>query len=100
MQVFVKVRGFDTFSSEENEHLKKIFASQLQYVLNSGKVVQSGIFADSIGGFFILEIESTNELPDLISSSMLHNMHVEIHPVMAIEKFSEVFQENVLSYKN
>ena len=97
MQILVKMQVFDTYSNEEEEYAKKVFGNQLQYILESGKVSSCGVFADSCGGFFILDINDSDELTDLVSPALLHNMHIEVHHTMPVEKFSEYFKKPSLS---
>lgn len=94
MQVFVKMQVFETFNDDNEEHIKKVFGNQLQSILNSGKVMHSGIFADNFGCFFLLDINSTDELSKLLGPSVLYDMHLEIHPIMPLDKLPESMEKN------
>jgi len=65
----------------------------MQRLMSSGKVVASGIFVDKRGGFWVLEVESAEELVELFNPTMVDNFHITMHPLISVEKLGEFFQK-------
>jgi hypothetical protein len=95
MQFYVKFKVFDTINSQEDvRQLRAAFGETIQKIMNTGKVVSSGIFADSREGFFILEnVNSADEMMNLFGSGLLDHCNVETHPYTSFEKLGELFQK-------
>ncbi len=67
MQIFVSFEAFDTIIGKEVTRLRQEAGELMQRIMGSGKVTASGIFEGKRGGFYVLEVESAEELMDLIS---------------------------------
>jgi len=93
MQIFVSFEAFDTIIGQEVTRLRQEAGELMQRIMGSGKVTASGIFVDKRGGFFVLEVESAEELMDLISPRMVDNFHITMHPLVSVEKLGEFFQK-------
>ena len=95
MQIFVSFEAFDTIIGDAEESRLRIAAgAQFEKILASGKVEASGIFADRRGGFLLLNVDSGEELVDLLGRGLLENFHVESHPVVPFDKLQEYFEKN------
>ena len=93
MQFFVGFEAFDTITGEAVPRLRQEAGERIPRIVASGKVVASGIFVDQRGGFFVLDVDSAEELMDLISPTMVDNFHVTTHPLVSLEKLGEFFQK-------
>ena len=93
MQIFVSFEVFDTIIGEAVPRLRQEVGERMQRIMSSGKVVASGIFVEKRGGFCVLEVESAEELMDLLNPTMVDNFHMTAHPLISVEKLGEFFQK-------
>ncbi len=92
MDVFVKFEVFDTITkTEEIADLRQAVSSQVQKVESSGKMKSGGIFADGRAGFFLLDVETSEEVLELLGSGFLDHCRVESHPLVPFEKLAAFF---------
>ena len=61
-------------------------------ILKSGKVKESGFYADDWGGFLIIDVDSPEELFGLIAP-ILDNVGVISHPLISAETLMKLSQE-------
>ena len=94
MQVFVKFEVQETITDRGKVmEVRQDSARGMQQVFESGKVVANGMFADARGGFFVLEVDSAEELFDMFASG-LDYLRIETHPLMSVEKLQEFFERD------
>jgi hypothetical protein len=67
-------------------------AAEMQKALSSGKVAETGVFADERGGFMILNADSAEELFEF-TSGLLDVSSLEVHPLISAERLGEFFQQ-------
>ncbi len=97
MEVFVKLEAYDTLIDREQiMHTRQVGGRQLQQMLESGKVKASGMFADARGAFFVLEVDSSEELFEMLAPFSDY-ARLETHPVVAPEKLMEYFERDAAS---
>jgi len=70
----------------------KISMDTLNAILKSSKVTGSGIYADERGGFFIIDIDSPEELLTLIGP-IIDVISITSHPIVSLETLQKLFQE-------
>ena len=99
MRFFVRMEVFESISSkEEVAKLRQAFGKHIEDVLMaSGKVEQSGVFADARALFFILNVDSTGELMSLLGGPILDNCRVETHPICSLEELKVLFEKEASS---
>ncbi len=69
MKVFVKMQVRScVMKADDVRHVREIFGKQMQHIMKSGKVTESGALATDRTVFFILEIEKPIELYELLGS--------------------------------
>ena len=94
MQVFAKYQAEETITDREKVmEVRQVGGRHLQQIMESGKVRASGVFADARGGFFVLEVDSAEELFDLFAP-VLDYIHIETHPLTTVEKLGEFFERD------
>lgn len=99
MQIFVKFEVFDTITGDaEVDRVRKAFAQHTQWMMESGKVAASGIFADGRAGFFLLNVETGEDVLRLLGGPVLDNCRVETHPVISLSKLGEFFRKEPAGY--
>jgi muconolactone delta-isomerase len=95
MEVFVKYEVFDTITDREQVlRVRQVVGAQFQRIQESGKVKAMRIFADARGGFILLDLDSPEELFDLLGAPIFDHFHVETHPVISVEKLAEFFERD------
>jgi hypothetical protein len=62
--------------------------------MKSGKVKESGLYADERGGFFIIEVDTPEELFSLIGP-LIDVIGITSHPIVSIDILQKMFQEMV-----
>jgi hypothetical protein len=65
---------------------------QLQKTMESGKVQESGLLSSKRGGFFLVDIDTPEELYELFGPEFYDTCRVDAQPVTSIEKAGEMFQ--------
>ena len=70
----------------------KISLEQLNVIMNSGKVTESGLYADERGGFFIIDIDTPEELLRLLAP-IIDVVGITSHPILSIDTLQKMFQE-------
>ncbi len=97
MDIFVKYEAEETITDREQIlHIRQIGGRQLQQIFESGKVKASGVFADARGGFFVLDVDSSDEVFDLFAP-VLDYIRIETHPLSSVEKLQEFFETDAAS---
>ena len=91
MQMFVKFRVFETVLGTDG---RGPIGGRIKAILASGKVSASGVFCDGREGFFLLDVDSGEELLNLLGGGILDYANVETHPVMSFEKLGEFFEKD------
>ncbi|KKR33976.1 MAG: hypothetical protein UT63_C0009G0006 [Candidatus Gottesmanbacteria bacterium GW2011_GWC2_39_8] len=87
MQIFVKVDSVE----EEGKDGYDV-GLQIQNMIQSGKVIAGGAFTDSQGGYMVVDVDTPDELFQLISTDFLSTCHIETHPLLSYDKFDEFFE--------
>lgn len=93
MQFHVTIKVLDTIVMDEDKRLRQVVGPRLQKILASGKVRASGIFASNRGGFFLMEVDSLEELYDLLGPEIYANFKLDVQPILSIEKLGQLFQK-------
>ena len=73
--------------------LREQAGATLQEIMSSGKVESAGIFPGIRGGYFVLNVDSADELLDLLGNGV-EFFRVTWNPVVSPEKLGEFFENN------
>jgi hypothetical protein len=65
---------------------------QMQEIMESGKVRESGLLSSKRGGFFLVDIDAPEELYELFGPEFYDTCRVDAQPVTSTEKAGEMFQ--------
>jgi uncharacterized protein YciI len=94
MEVFAKYEARDTITDREQVLLlRQAVGAHIQRLFETGKVKASGAFADERGGFFVLDVASSDELFELFAP-IVDYARIETHPVSSVEKVGEFFEKD------
>jgi hypothetical protein len=95
LRFLVTTKVFDTIQSKTDlERQAQLVKEQIKVIMNSGKLVQGGQFADNRGHFFLLDIDNEGELLQLLGRGLLDSCKVESHPIVPFDNLFEFFQNN------
>jgi hypothetical protein len=77
---------------DDEKRLREAVGPQLQRLMQSDKVRQAGILSGKRAGFFLVDIDSPEEIYELFGAEMFANGKLEAHPVTPLDKIGELFQ--------
>jgi hypothetical protein len=89
MLFHVSTKAHDAVFLDDDKRVREAVGPHLQRLMQSGKVREAGIFSDTRGGFFLIDIDTPEELFELFGYA---NFELEAHPVTSMEKIGELFQ--------
>jgi hypothetical protein len=72
--------------------VQKTSMEWINAIMKSGKVKESGLYADERGGFFIIDIDSSEELIRLLVP-IIDFVAITSHPILSIDALPKLFQE-------
>ncbi|RJQ24766.1 hypothetical protein C4577_07080 [Candidatus Parcubacteria bacterium] len=85
MQIFIKIEiPQNMLKEDEVLRAQDEFGKQFKHIVSSGKMVMGGAFADTDGGFFIVDVEDTDDLADLFIPSLFTNVLTETHFIVPL----------------
>ncbi|HTL53771.1 MAG TPA: hypothetical protein VL860_14445 [Planctomycetota bacterium] len=92
MQMLVRFEVFSSITRPEDvQRVRDEVGAQLQKIMKSGKFKGGGCTVGKRGGAMILEVESAEELFELVGPAMLDNGTVAVDPLMGFDKLGEFF---------
>ena len=83
---------YPTVILDDDKRVRDAVGPQLQRLMQSPKVRQAGILSGKRGGFFLVDIDSPEEIYELFGPEIFANYKVEAHPVTPLDKIGELFQ--------
>jgi hypothetical protein len=95
MKFLVTTEVFETIHKEEDlKRQTELIKSQIKTIMNSGKLLTGGQFADKRGHFFVIEAANELELLELLNRNILDSCKVESHPIVSFEDLFGFFERN------
>ncbi len=96
MRYMVIFRVREAIVAEMVPAVQQAIGAEVQKLLGTGKVTDSGVFVDDRAGFVLMNAASAEELFELISG--LHDVaKIEAHPLISFERLGQFFQEQAAS---
>ena len=94
MEVFAKYQVQGSITDREQVlHLRQVVGAHIQRLFETGKVRANGVFADARGGFFVLDVDSSDELFEMFFP-IVDYIRIETHPLTSVEKLGELFEKD------
>lgn len=93
MKFFVTWKVVETLTQEQARPLRVNMGQGIQQMLDSPKVKDGGFFADARGMYLILEVDSADEIVEILGPEILDNAYVESHPIASAERMGELFAQ-------
>jgi hypothetical protein len=84
---------YESIVLDGDKRLREFLGSGFQLIVQSGKVVDRGLFGGMRGGDFIVDIEVSDELYSIFGPEVYGNCHVEMHPIVPLEKAGGLLQQ-------
>jgi len=94
MRLLITLKNFETIIKPDDvKRLREMIGKKMQEIQDSGKLIESGVFADDRGAFLLVDVESASELTQLLFP--LHDVcRIETHPVYSFEELSKLFSQD------
>jgi len=93
MQFLVTIEVHDAIVFEGDRRLREVIGPQLQKVMESGKVRESGFLGDKRAAFFLIDIDAPEEFYGLFGPETYGTCKLEAHPIIPLEEGGRLFQQ-------
>lgn len=93
MQFLVTMEVHDTIVLEGDKRVREVLGPQLQRLMESGKVQESGFLGGKRGAFFLIDIEAPEEFYELFGPETYSTCKLESYPAIPLEKGGQLFQQ-------
>ena len=80
----------DNFEPMKAVEVQKYLGTQLNNMMQTGKVKDHGIYSDDRGAFFIIEANTAEELFEL-TGPILDYVHIKARPFVSMEALGKFF---------
>jgi muconolactone delta-isomerase len=94
MQFLVIAEVRDTIVGDAVRRLRQDVATAIQRIQASGKLRAGGVLAGRRMPFLLLEVDSSEELLELLGTEMMDNMQCNVYPVASFESLGKFFEEH------
>jgi len=92
MLFYVSWETYPTVVLDDDKRVREAVGPQLQRLMHSDKVREAGILSGKRAGFFLVDIDSPEEIYELFGPEILANFKLEVHPVTPLDKIGQLFQ--------
>jgi len=94
MRFLVTATAFETIVTPEAiRRLREVFVKKVRQISGSGKLVEGGHIVARRSGFFLLDVDSADELMELLLP--LHDVcRIEAHVVESFEELGKALEAN------
>ena len=90
MRFLLTARAFETTHSKEDvRKLRENVGKGYGRIKESGKLVESGVFGDQRGGFFLVDVNTAAEIHEVLGPEFLDNFTIEAHPIAAWDELGK-----------
>ncbi len=96
MRYIVILRIREAIVGETVPSAQQTVEAVMQKLLGSGKVTHSGVFVDDRAGFLLVNVDSAEELFDLVAG-LLDVAKLEVHPLVSFEHLGQFVQQQATS---
>ena len=94
MKFLLTFQPFETLTQEQVMPIGVVFVEGLRQLGNSPKVKDWGIFGNRRGGYFILEVDSAEEIAETLGPEVMDNGYVETYAIVEdLERVGQAFSQ-------
>ncbi len=83
---------YPTVVLDGDKRVREAVGPQLGRLMESNKVREAGILSGKRGGFFLVDIDSPEEIYELMGPEIYANFNLAVHPVTPLDTIGELFQ--------
>ena len=83
----------DTVVLDDDKRMREMLGPHFQRVLQSEKVIDSGLLCGRRGGYFIVDVDAPEELLALLGPEIYANFETDVQPVAPMERLGDIFQQ-------
>ncbi len=95
MRFLVTTKVFETIQNAADlKRQAELVDEQIKRIMDSGKLVEGGQFADSRGHFFLIDVENEKEMLQLLNRGLLDSCYIESHPIVSFKDLFDFFENN------
>jgi muconolactone delta-isomerase len=94
MKFLVIAEARDSIVGDAVRQLRANVATAIQRITASGKLLAGGILGGRRMAFLLLELDSADDLLELLGSELIDSMQCEVYPVISFERIGQFFQEH------
>ena len=94
MRIFANFEAYSSITDRDAiPRLRQIAGEMVQRLMGSGKVESAGVFPGKRGGYFVLNVDTAEELMELVGDA--HEVfEVKWNPVVSPEALGDFFQQH------
>ncbi|HTY47393.1 MAG TPA: DUF3303 family protein [Methanomassiliicoccales archaeon] len=92
MRFHVEIIARENFEPMNAVPIQKMVFEQLNMLVESGKVKQYGIYADERGGFMIIEVDTPEELEEMLGP-FFEPLKITAHPFVFLPTVKAFFDK-------
>ena len=91
--IYMEVR--DTGVLDDDKRMREFLGPHIQRLLESEKVLESGLLGGKRGAFFIVDVDAPEELHELLGPEIFANFKTDVKPVAPLDfdKFAELIED-------
>jgi muconolactone delta-isomerase len=94
MLFLVIAEARETIVGDAVRRLREDVGKAMKRITASGKLRAGGVLVGRRMPFLLLEVDSAEELMELLGSEMIDNMHCDVYPVASLEFLGKFFAEH------
>ncbi len=93
MRFHVTMEVRDAIVLDDDKRMREFLGPHLQRIVESDKVLESGLLCGRRGGFSIVDVDAPEELLELFGPEIYANFELDVQPVAPLEAIGELFQQ-------
>lgn len=91
MMFLVLAEARDSIVGEAVVRLRADVAAAIKRVTESGKMKAGGILGGRRMAFMLLEVETANDILELLGGEIIDNMRTDVYPIVSFEELGAFF---------
>ncbi len=91
MKFLVTWKVFDSFTGEAARQIRVGIGPGMQQLLASPKIKDFGLFGGVRGGYFILEVDTAEEILGTLGPEILDSGSIEVYPIATPQAVGALF---------
>ena len=93
MRFHITIEMRDTIVLDDDKRMREVLGPHFQRVMESEKVIESGLLCGKRANFFIVDVDAPEELFELLGPEIYANFKTDVQPVATMESIGQLFQQ-------